>query len=158
MLQKLQSKGPNAATLILYDSACSFAASEIAAIGTLCFRKPLSALPLEVLLLRDLDRSTRNGESAPNVSADGAHLSTAKIDGLRSENGEFVQAILSGTNKRTKQTEMIVEICSRLYGLNSTRFIERRLMFRRFIIRSGRSIVFEIPFNSVHDSLQYNHD
>ena len=53
---------------------------------------------------------------------------------------------------------MIVEICSRLYGLNSTRFIDRRLMFRRFMIRSGRSIVFEIPFNSMMIRWQYNHN
>lgn len=53
---------------------------------------------------------------------------------------------------------MIVEICSRLYGLNITRFIDSRLMFRRFMIRSGRSIVFEIPFNSMMIQSQYNHN
>lgn len=41
---------------------------------------------------------------------------------------------------------MMVAICSREYGLNSTRFIDTRLMVRSDITRSGRSMVLEMPY------------
>ena len=41
---------------------------------------------------------------------------------------------------------MMVAIWSREYGLNSTRFIDTRLMERNDITRSGKSMVLEMPY------------
>ena len=87
------SPAPMIATLILYDSACSLAASDTALIGTLR-RKPCRLVPREILPLCYLDRSTSNRECTPNISAHRTHFSAAQIDGLRGEHVQLIQSIL----------------------------------------------------------------